>query len=99
MANPQWLRSHASIRAFNGLRMGDSNLTLLAPGSQLGPYWILELLGAGGMGQVYRAFDSRLHRNVAIKLARERVGERFDREVRTLAALNHPNICSRGTHT
>jgi serine/threonine protein kinase len=46
------------------------------------------------MGQVYRAFDPRLHRDVAIKVARERVGERFDREVRTLAALNHPNICS-----
>lgn len=46
------------------------------------------------MGQVYKAFDPRLHRNVAIKVARERVGERFDREVRALAALNHPNICS-----
>jgi eukaryotic-like serine/threonine-protein kinase len=74
--------------------VGDSNLMLLPPGSQLGPYRIQGLLGAGGMGQVYRAFDPRLHRNVAIKVARERVGGRFDREVRTLSALNHPNICS-----
>jgi eukaryotic-like serine/threonine-protein kinase len=74
--------------------VSDSNLTHLPPGSQLGPYRIQGLLGAGGMGTVYRAFDPRLQRDVAIKVARERVGERFDREVRTLAALNHPNICS-----
>jgi serine/threonine protein kinase/Tfp pilus assembly protein PilF len=46
------------------------------------------------MGAVYRAFDPRLHRDVAIKVAREDIGERFDREVRALAALNHPNICT-----
>ena len=54
----------------------------LAPGSQLGPYRILSLLGAGGMGQVYKAFDPRLHREIAIKIAAERFNERFDREVR-----------------
>jgi len=64
------------------------------PGSLLGPYRILDLLGAGGMGQVYRAFDARLGRDVAIKVAEERFGERFDREVRAVAALNHPNICT-----
>ena len=66
----------------------------LAPGSQLGPYQILSLLGAGGMGQVYRAFDPRLHREIAIKIAAERFSERFAREVRAIATLNHPNICT-----
>jgi serine/threonine protein kinase len=66
----------------------------LPPGSQLGPYQILSLLGAGGMGQVYKAFDPRLHREIAIKIAAERFSERFDREVRAIAMLNHPNICT-----
>src|SRR5262249_47496778 len=66
----------------------------LPPGSQLGPYQILGLLGAGGMGQVYKAFDPRLHRAIAIKIAVERFSERFDREVRAIATLNHPNICT-----
>jgi serine/threonine protein kinase len=65
-----------------------------AQGSQLGPYQILGLLGIGGMGQVYKAFDARLHREVAIKVADEQFSERFDREVRAVAALNHPNICT-----
>lgn len=72
----------------------DESLGPLGPGSQLGPYRILSLLGAGGMGQIYRAFDARLGREVAIKVAEERFGERFDREVRAVAALNHPNICT-----
>lgn len=66
----------------------------LGPGSQLGPYRILSLLGAGGMGQIHRSFDARLGREVAIKVAEERFSERFDREVRAVAALNHPNICT-----
>ena len=66
----------------------------LAPGAQLGPYQILSLLGTGGMGQVYKAFDPRLHREIAIKIAAERFSERFDREVRAIATLNHPNICT-----
>ena len=66
----------------------------LASGSQLGPYRILGLLGAGGMGQVYRAFDPRLQREIAIRIAAERFSERFDREVRAIATLNHPNICT-----
>jgi len=66
----------------------------LAPGSELGPYRILGLLGAGGMGQVYKAFDPRLHREIAIKIAAERFSARFDREVRAVATLNHPNICT-----
>src|SRR5271163_11375 len=79
----------------------------LAPGTKIGPYEILSPLGAGGMGEVYRARDSRLGRDVAIKvlpaaLARdaERL-RRFETEARAVAALNHPNILSIhdiGTH-
>ena len=63
-------------------------------GTQLGPYRVESLLGAGGMGRVYRAFDSRLNRAVAIKLAHEEFGERFEREARAIAQLNHPHICT-----
>ena len=66
----------------------------LTAGDQLGPYEILGLIGAGGMGEVYRARDPRLGRNVAIKISAERFSERFDREARAVAALNHPNICT-----
>src|SRR5262250_697361 len=62
-------------------------------GARLGPYEILAPIGAGGMGEVYRAHDPRMGRDVAIKVSAERFSERFDREVRAVAALNHPNIC------
>src|SRR6202140_2576 len=65
----------------------------LALGTQLGPYEIVGTLGAGGMGEVYRARDPRLGREVAIKVSAERFSERFDREARAVASLNHPNIC------
>ena len=65
----------------------------LAPGTHLGPYEIVVLIGKGGMGEVYRARDPRMGREVAIKVSAERFSERFDREVRAVAALNHPNIC------
>src|SRR5665213_2002020 len=65
----------------------------LVPGSKLGPYEILAPIGAGGMGEVYRARDPRLGRDVAIKVSAERFSERFEREARAIAALNHPNIC------
>jgi len=68
--------------------------TVLTPGESLGPYQIVGLLGSGGMGQVYKAFDARLRRAVAIKVADEQFTERFNREVRAVAALNHPNICT-----
>jgi serine/threonine-protein kinase len=63
-------------------------------GDKLGPYEILAKIGAGGMGEVYRAHDPRLRRDVAIKVSAERFSERFDREAHAVAALNHPNICA-----
>src|SRR5262245_51146632 len=66
----------------------------LSAGDKLGPYEILDLIGKGGMGEVYRARDSRLARDVAIKVSAQQFSERFDREARAIAALNHPNICT-----
>jgi serine/threonine protein kinase/Tol biopolymer transport system component len=65
----------------------------LAPGARLGPYEILAALGAGGMGEVYKARDTRLDRMVAIKILHDQFSERFEREARAIAALNHPHIC------
>jgi Tol biopolymer transport system component len=71
----------------------------LSAGKLLGPYEILSLVGAGGMGEVYRARDSRLNRTVAIKVLTTHVADRpdlkarFEREARTLATLSHPHIC------
>ena len=65
----------------------------VSAGDRLGPYEILGPLGVGGMGEVYRALDSRLNREVAIKISKEKFSDRFDREARAIAALNHPNIC------
>ncbi len=65
----------------------------LSAGTKLGPYEILALIGAGGMGEVYRARDPRLNRMVAIKVSAAQFSERFEREAKTIAALNHPNIC------
>ncbi len=66
----------------------------LAPGERLGPYEIVEAIGQGGMGAVYRAHDTRLGRDVAVKVSEQRFGERFEREAKAVAALNHPNICT-----
>jgi hypothetical protein len=66
----------------------------LEPGDRLGPYQIVSFIASGGMGAVYRAHDPRTGRDVAIKVAGERFSERFSREVRVVAALNHPNICT-----
>ena len=65
----------------------------LAVGDKLGPYEILGSIGAGGMGEVWKARDTRLGRTVAIKTSRDAFSERFEGEARTIAALNHPNIC------
>ncbi len=73
---------------------------MLAPGETLGPYTIVDLLGIGGMGEVYRARDQRLNRDVAIKVLPSDVAadklalQRFRREARAVAALSHPNICA-----
>src|SRR5260370_29055321 len=65
----------------------------LAPSTRLGPYEIVAMIGVGGMGEVYRARDPRMGREVAVKVSAERFGDRLEREVRAVAALNHPNIC------
>src|SRR5579872_6656838 len=65
----------------------------LAPGVCRGPYQIVSPIGAGGMGEVYKARDTRLDRTVALKLSKEAFTERFEREARAIATLNHPNIC------
>jgi serine/threonine-protein kinase len=64
-----------------------------ARGHRLGPYETLETIGAGGMGVVWKARDTRLGRLVAIKISKDAFSERFDREARAVAALNHPHIC------
>ena len=68
--------------------------TALQAGRQFGVYRVEARLGAGGMGQVFRAVDTRLNRPVAIKVCAARFGERFDREARAIAAFNHPHICT-----
>jgi eukaryotic-like serine/threonine-protein kinase len=89
--------SHPLARAvvdYNGARMQ------LASGTKLGPYEILAPLGAGGMGEVYRARDTRLGRDVAVKALPAHLSSdseartRFEREAKTVSALNHPNICT-----
>src|SRR5213082_664514 len=70
----------------------------LAPGARLGPYEVVSAIGAGGMGEVYRARDTRLNRDVAIKILPEGFAQdaerlrRFEQEARVVATLNHPNI-------
>jgi serine/threonine protein kinase len=65
----------------------------LSPGDKIGPYQILSALGAGGMGEVWKARDTRLDRIVAIKQLKGQHSARFEQEARAIAALNHPHIC------
>jgi serine/threonine protein kinase len=65
-----------------------------SPGVRLGPYELVALIGAGGMGEVWKARDTRLDRTVAIKISPEQFSDRFEREAHAVAALNHPNICT-----
>src|SRR5689334_23368999 len=74
--------------------LDDATVTSLDSGACLGPYRIESKLGEGGMGEVFRATDTRLGRAVAIKITHERFSARFQREARAIAALNHPNICT-----
>ena len=73
--------------------MEPSSSMPLEAGARLGPYEIVAAIGAGGMGEVYKAVDPRLNRIVAIKVSKEQFSERFEQEARAVAALNHPNIC------
>ena len=72
----------------------------LSPGSRLGPYEVLSSIGAGGMGEVYKAKDTRLDRTVAVKVLPQHlsdspdVRQRFEREAKTISSLSHPHICA-----
>src|SRR5437763_120611 len=88
-------RLRRSKNALDGLK---SNGLALTPGTRLGPYEVVGAIGAGGMGEVYRARDTKLNRDVAIKVLLPAVANdpdrlaRFSREAQVLASLNHPNI-------
>ena len=66
----------------------------ISPGDRLGPYEIVSAIGKGGMGEVWKARDPRLGRDVAIKVSAQQFTDRFEREARAIAALNHPNVCT-----
>jgi Tol biopolymer transport system component len=82
----------------NAQFLEDSSATItvteMASGARLGPYQIEHKLGEGGMGEVFRAIDTRLGRAVAIKTTREQFNDRFQREAHAISSLNHPNICT-----
>src|SRR6266566_2186891 len=81
-------------------RRYNARIMSLSSGTKLGPYEIQAPLGAGGMGEVYRARDTRLERTIAIKVLPEHLStnpeskQRFEREARSVSSLNHPNICA-----
>ena len=95
------LANHDEAEANGFLGRGPAvNSMELAPGTELGHYKLVRLIGAGGMGEVYQATDTRLDRTVAIKVLPAHVAgnrqarERFEREARTISQLNHPHICT-----
>src|SRR5271163_4428283 len=88
------LAADESAGSFLQTPAADLHSALLAPGTRLGPYQILGLLGEGGMGKVYRGLDTRLSRAVAIKVSAEQFSKRFAQEALAISALNHPNICT-----
>src|SRR5579864_1768161 len=91
---PPQLQAPLGLQGYNGTRMA------LTSGTKLGPYQIASPLGAGGMGEVYSALDTRLDRFVAIKILPQQLSsnpdlkQRFDREARAISSLNHPRICT-----
>ncbi|HYS52497.1 MAG TPA: protein kinase, partial [Thermoanaerobaculia bacterium] len=66
----------------------------ISSGSRLGPYEIVAPIGAGGMGEVWGGRDTRLDRNVAIKIVPPEFAQRFEREAKSISSLNHPHICT-----
>ena len=90
--------AHETADDESNARIGRTRAVTLKTGTQLGPYEIVAPLGAGGMGEVYRAKDTRLDRDVAIKVLPEHLANdcdalaRFEREAKAVAALSHPNI-------
>jgi Tol biopolymer transport system component len=76
------------------VRESETDITPVAPGTLRGPYEMVSSIGKGGMGEVWRALDPRVGREVAVKFCLFGFSERFDREVRTIASLSHPNICT-----
>ena len=97
--DPGFLRYPATQQVVGSAPIATGS-TMLAPGTRLGPYEVQALLGAGGMGEVYRGRDTRLNRTVAIKVIPRGVSsdqlrqQRFEREARAISALQHPNICT-----
>src|SRR5437660_982478 len=80
---------------YSGARREESRVMATpARGERIGPYELLDAIGAGGMGEVWKARDTRLNRTVAIKVSKEQFSERFEQEARMVAALNHPHICT-----
>src|SRR5580700_3597094 len=69
-------------------------MSMHAPAQRIGPYELVVLIGKGGMGEVWKARDTRLNREVAIKFSQEQFSDRFQREANSIASLNHPNICT-----
>src|SRR5262245_1383954 len=88
ITSEQTQESTTGVASYNPLTL------MLTPGTRLGPYEIVSAIGAGGMGEVYRATDTRLDRTVAIKTIAGAFSERFEREARAISALNHPHICT-----
>jgi serine/threonine protein kinase len=90
-SSPEVLLNRPAWLAFGG---PESRMTNPAAGTRLGPYEIEGALGAGGMGEVFRARDTRLNRHVAIKLLHAQFSDRFEREARAISSLNNPHICT-----
>jgi eukaryotic-like serine/threonine-protein kinase len=90
-SSPDMILNRPAWLAFGGL---EDMVPKPAPGTRLGPYEIEYSLGAGGMGEVFRARDTRLNRPVAIKLLRAQFGNCLEREARAISALTHPHICT-----
>ncbi len=93
-ADPELRREVEALLAQPGDGILDHPVAQAVAGGRLGPYEIRRAIGAGGMGQVFKARDSRLGRSVAIKICSAEFASRFAREAKAISALNHPNICT-----